>query len=257
MKPRNREINIFNLSMMDVISGALGAFLIIVIILFPYYRKDIASENRELREKLNAAETALAQAEEARQQVQQSLERAEQARRQAELARQQAEQARQQAEQARLQAEQAAQQANTQLQQAQQALKDCRERENKTFMVIVIKWQTLAHDVDLHVIDPSGAEFFYQRKSIPGRPGELSEDDQLGPGNEVWEVRQAPPGKYKVYYNLYNRHGNSQNPVVSGRVFYRDGSKEFRDITLTRDSYKTPVAIITVKENGDVEIESF
>ena len=30
MKPRNREINIFNLPMLDVISGAMAAFLIIL-----------------------------------------------------------------------------------------------------------------------------------------------------------------------------------------------------------------------------------
>lgn len=38
MKPRNREINIFNLSMMDVISGAMGAFLILVVILSRHYQ---------------------------------------------------------------------------------------------------------------------------------------------------------------------------------------------------------------------------
>lgn len=40
MKRRNREINIFNLSMMDVISGAMGAFLIIMIVLARYYKSD-------------------------------------------------------------------------------------------------------------------------------------------------------------------------------------------------------------------------
>ena len=37
MKPRNREINIFNLSMLDVICGALGAFLILFLIAAPHY----------------------------------------------------------------------------------------------------------------------------------------------------------------------------------------------------------------------------
>lgn len=37
MKPRNREINIFNLSMLDVIAGALGAFLILFLVLAPHY----------------------------------------------------------------------------------------------------------------------------------------------------------------------------------------------------------------------------
>lgn len=37
MARRNREINIFNLSMLDVICGALGAFLILFLIAAPHY----------------------------------------------------------------------------------------------------------------------------------------------------------------------------------------------------------------------------
>lgn len=219
MKPRNREINIFNLSMMDVIAGALGAVLIIVIILFPHYQKDLAEENQKLREKVQAAENARRQAEEARRQ-----------------------------------AEEAKKQTENQLQEAQEILKDCKEKLAKTFLVVVIKWKTRLQDIDLHIVDPGGAEFYYRRKTVPGRPGELSEDDQIGPGNEVWEIRDAPPGDYRIYYNLYSRHGNSENPVVMGRIFFRDGSKKIPDTQLTREKEKKLAAKITVKENGNVEI---
>lgn len=37
MKKRNREINIFNISMLDVIASAMGSFLIIMVVLLPYY----------------------------------------------------------------------------------------------------------------------------------------------------------------------------------------------------------------------------
>ena len=37
MKPRNREINIFNMSLLDVLCGALGAFCFLTLVLFPYY----------------------------------------------------------------------------------------------------------------------------------------------------------------------------------------------------------------------------
>lgn len=37
MRKPNREINVFNLSMLDVIAGAMAAFLIIMIVLLPYY----------------------------------------------------------------------------------------------------------------------------------------------------------------------------------------------------------------------------
>ena len=37
MKPRNREINIFNMSLLDILCGALGAFCFMMITLLPYY----------------------------------------------------------------------------------------------------------------------------------------------------------------------------------------------------------------------------
>src|SRR5437016_12130899 len=38
MKRRNREINIFNMSLLDILSGALGAFCFMMLVLFPYYK---------------------------------------------------------------------------------------------------------------------------------------------------------------------------------------------------------------------------
>lgn len=37
MKPRNREVNIFNMSLLDILCGALGTFAFMMIVLFPYY----------------------------------------------------------------------------------------------------------------------------------------------------------------------------------------------------------------------------
>jgi hypothetical protein len=39
MKPRNREVNIFNMSLLDILTGALGAFCFMMLALFPYYTK--------------------------------------------------------------------------------------------------------------------------------------------------------------------------------------------------------------------------
>jgi hypothetical protein len=38
MKARNREINIFNMSLLDILCGALGAFCFMMLVLFPYYK---------------------------------------------------------------------------------------------------------------------------------------------------------------------------------------------------------------------------
>lgn len=40
MKPRNREINIFNMSLLDILCGALGAFCFLMLVLFPFYSQD-------------------------------------------------------------------------------------------------------------------------------------------------------------------------------------------------------------------------
>ena len=254
MKPRKREINIFNLSMMDVISGALGAFLIIVIILLPYYKKNLAAENRKLKEQIKSEQTARQKAEQAKSRAQKAQRMAELARQKADEARKQAEAASQKAMQETQQARQAFSQASQELQQAKQNIRDLKKRLKQTFIVILIKWKTQRHDVDLHVIDPNGNEFYFQRKKITGQPGELSEDDKIGPGLEVWEIRNAPPGKYKIYYNLFSRRGNKGNPTVSGRVFFRDGSKEIPDSLLTQLKSKKYIATVTVKNNGIVEV---
>lgn len=39
MKSRNREVNIFNMSLLDILCGALGAFCFMMLALFPYYTR--------------------------------------------------------------------------------------------------------------------------------------------------------------------------------------------------------------------------
>lgn len=40
MKARNREINIFNMSLLDILCGALGTFCFLMLVLFPFYSQD-------------------------------------------------------------------------------------------------------------------------------------------------------------------------------------------------------------------------
>lgn len=60
MKSRNREINIFSLSLMDVISGAMGAFLIVMVIQARYTAVNEGNDPEKLRPRLDAAMEALA-----------------------------------------------------------------------------------------------------------------------------------------------------------------------------------------------------
>ena len=229
MRSRNREIATLSLSMLDVIAGAMAAFLILMVILLPYYEKnsvDQAALIAELRQAVSAAQEAQARAEAAAQQAQS------------------------QAEEARAHA--AAAQAEAQRQQAR--AEDLARQLARTFLVLYVRWDT-HDDVDLHLTDPSGAEFFWNRhKTIPGRPGELSEDNVIGPGNEVWEIRDAPAGDYHADVRLYAVKDQRKPVVVKGRVFHRDGSEMFQEVQLSQQGQRVRIATIRVDDSGGVRL---
>ena len=74
MKPRNREVSIFNMSVLDLLTGALGAFCFLTLALFPYYYKaqkvsaaasnhnaknaDLKAKNESLKAQLAAEKAA-------------------------------------------------------------------------------------------------------------------------------------------------------------------------------------------------------
>ena len=208
--------------MLDVFASSMGAFLIIMVVLLPYYKKDA----QVLMEQLQ-------QQQEQTRQMQQQLK--------------------QQQEQIQQQQQQITQQKND-IQNLEKKKKNLEDQLKNTFLIVVMNWKTSKHDIDLHVIDPNGNEFYYSKKKIAGINGELSEDTQSGPGVEVWEIPKAAPGKYKVYYKFYLKHNNNRSSEVSGRVYYRDGSKKFRKIILKKEKEKRLVATITVKNDGQVII---
>ena len=142
------------------------------------------------------------------------------------------------------------------MQQCRAELDSCRERLAKTFLIAIIQWPTARHDVDLHVVDAAGSEFFYSARTMPGRPGELRFDTQQGPGVEVWEVSEAPPGEYRVLYNFFDSGGNPNAATVSGSVYHRGGSYRFRDRRLTELGRANAqlVAVVTVDDDGRVNV---
>jgi hypothetical protein len=240
MRSRHHEIATLSLSMLDVIAGAMAAFLILMVILLPYYEKsavDQATLIAELRQAVTAAQAAQARAEAAAQEAQGQAEEAIQ-------------QAQRQAEEARAQAATAQAEAQRQQSRAEALARQLA----RTFLVLYVRWDT-HDDVDLHLTDPSGAEFFWNRhKTIPGRPGELSEDNVIGPGNEVWEIRDAPAGDYRVDVRLYTVRDQRKPVLVKGRVFHRDGSELFTEAQLSTQGQRVRIATIRVDDSGGVRL---
>lgn len=243
MKSRSREINVFSMSALDLFASALGAFILISMVLMPYFLRVSHDEVAELRRDLAQAQSALQQCQQREAACRQELDGLRQ-------------------EVDRLRADLEVQ---GELRQCQADLDACEEKLSKTFLAVVIKWSRSSglhsdlpgHDIDLHIIDAAGREFYFRDKTIPGRPGELSEDTTRAPGVEIWEVPEAPPGEYRVLYNLYDYGQDPEVAIVEGGMYYRDGSFRFRDRRLTRTGRANAllVAVVTVGNDGGVEIE--
>jgi hypothetical protein len=50
MRARNREINIFNMSLLDILTGMLGAFLFLMLGLLPYYSKVVKNKPEDVHQ---------------------------------------------------------------------------------------------------------------------------------------------------------------------------------------------------------------
>ena len=52
MKSARRNISVFSISALDLFAAALGAFILIVLVLFPYYKKGGTDQSMEELEEL-------------------------------------------------------------------------------------------------------------------------------------------------------------------------------------------------------------
>jgi hypothetical protein len=251
MRRRSFALEIFGVSALDLFASALGAFIVVTVILFPYYQRqaEFHAERGRLEAelvRLNAENSRLmrdeprlrAETDRLRRQVEQQL-------RMASLAR----------EAARLQRENA---------ELERRIENMERRQNVNFLIVRIGWQRSA-DVDLHVVDPEGREISFSRRNVnrrhyPDTPAELTLDRRTGPGVEVYLNPQVMPGDYKVYYNLYDYPLFApRGPVeVTGIVVYRNGRHDLPARTLTSISRAPmagnpePVATVTVRRDGSV-----
>ena len=223
MKRLNRDINIFSMSALDLFASAMGSFILLAVILFPYYLK-----NAEIVERMSALRQELEKTQQQRAQLQQDLQKC-----------------------------QAQKSKQSEITTLKRDLKNCHQKLRQTFLAVVMKWQTQNQDVDLHVIDPNNNEFSYKkhnrtRSHFPNVNAELSVDTIKGPGIEIWENTYIKQGIYKVYAKLYARKGNTKNPVVKTTIYYRDGSKKLPNITLHEANKKKLIAEIEINAAGDV-----
>ena len=138
-----------------------------------------------------------------------------------------------------------------QLERAEEHLRACQNALRRSFVLVVVSWST-SHDVDLHVIDPAGREFYYERRRISGTAAALEEDNTRGPGNEVWLHPSAETGRYRVCYKLFR---GSSPTDVRGSILWQEGKIEIPDVRLTRRGQVRIAVEVVVDDDGRVSVD--
>ncbi len=266
MKSRSKEVNIFSMSALDLFASALGAFILISVVLFPYFPNTGDSQERVDEVKAQLEQTS-AQLEQAGAQLEQTSEQLEHV--QGELRAVRGQLGACQTQRRQIQAaldsceeqKRAAESTDSALgacqsrnRQVQEELQSCEQQLRKKFVLIVISWGTV-DDIDLHVIDPAGREFFFGRKFHSGSRAKLEEDNIRGPGNEIWLHPAAESGEYRVYYNYFSRR-SARGVQVRGAVLTPRGRTELPTRALRRQGDKPLVATITVDSEGNANIST-
>ena len=312
MKRRNREISIFSMSALDLFASALGAFILIAIVMFPYFPNTGMASQAELDETLGELRAAVegndeltrihdelnqaigglreelsrcqaradglaADVEDARERIaelegqlqdqgalqdelaacrnenqDQQRQIDDQERRLGDQQRQIDDQERQLGDQQRQIDDQERQLGDQQRQiETQQSRIDDLER--RKFLLVTISWNGVrGDDVDMHVVDPNGNEYFYGDREHPGSDARFEEDSLHGPGNEVWLQPQVIPGEYRIYYNPFSLA--SDEVRVRGRVVHPATRHEFRERRLFDGGGRELVATVVVDGEGNVTV---
>jgi hypothetical protein len=223
----NRSIEIFSMSVLDMFASALGAFILITIILFPDYSKKMQLEHQvdELQKTVAQQQQQITQQQ--RQITQQTAE---------------------------------IQRDRQQIQQQQETIRRQQAELAKTFLIVTIDWPEAGeNDVDLHVTDARGREFYFSRNNrnrtdFPGSEAQLSYDATHGPGLELWQLPVADAGTYKVELVLYSKDSTTQSVTVNGNIFVRQGRTQLPAKTMTQANERVSVATVTIASDGAVQI---
>lgn len=231
MKIRNRDLNLFSMSALDLFASALGAFIVLAVIALPFFPNTHMIDDEALAERATEAERELEQA-----QTELAAERAGRAEAEASLA----------------QCEANLEQAEAALEAGEEALAECERAAQANFLLVLISWPT-DDDVDLHVTDPAGREFYYDQPQHAGTEARFEEDNTRGPGNEVWVHPNVTPGEYKIEYNMYTKRSGPA-ATVRGAALHRDGRSEFPNINLRQTGERRLAGTIVVDRDGNIEL---
>ncbi len=238
---RAKGLEIFSMSALDLFATAMGVFILVAVIALPYYKKEIP----DLREKVRALAAELGKKE---AEISEMAARLQKQKQETQAAKSAAAQAQDQLQKQN----ETERQCLSQLRKEKTGLAQCLAVQRQKFILVVMSWSTF-DDLDLHITDPAGREYYYKKKSFPGSPAELEVDSIVGPGNEIWLHPNATPGDYLVHYRFFRRR-DDKNPKVRGVVLHQEEKHEIPERELRSPGEKPHTATIRVTAEGDITV---
>jgi hypothetical protein len=217
MKPKNKEVNIFNMSLLDILCGALGAFCFLMLVLFQYWKPE---GPEAVRAKENSAQLEQ-KVQELLQRMQnmsnvppEVLSRLQQMQEQFDALRQQVGQLRAMLQQEQARAEALRRQTEQAQAESEKLRKENTQLRSRNPISVVMMTLTPPHELDLYVTDPKMDPPDGNKVQGIKWPGDVYYNSVSH--TDVWMMRDAPPGEYKVYYKLMDRKGKPGPAIVSG-----------------------------------------
>ena len=254
MKRKNREINIFSMSALDLFASAMGAFLLIAVMALPYYLKvnpDLIKDLEKVKHELIVSQKDKKDLEkkllECQQNSTNSQKKIDKIKKDLILCQKKSKEL-----------EKKYKQAQKRIQQLEGKVSSLNRELSKTFCVIKLSWESpKKEDVDLHVVDPAGHEFYFAKRTFPNTHGSLTVDSVgVMKGAEVWIDKELIKGTYIIKYVYY---GGSGSVKVHGMVLTKSFTKDLPVKTLVNPNKtkKIVVAKIIVDENGNASLETY
>lgn len=239
-RSKNKEINVFSISAIDLFASGMGVFIILYMVLIPQITKvqptDPTGERpKASQEELEGVKQRLAQSE---QKVEELEERWMAAEREKEQLTKQLEEMKTSAQaQATAQAKAKAKAKAAAPRKPPPMPPGGRPAPKpKPFVQVRANWKHPGADLDLIVIDPEGNEYSPEKTKHEDKAGAHMGNAQSGPAFEMYQNMAAQTGEYLVYVVLRQPEFAAVNFVVSAN--YGIGNNR------NNEPIKTPVLVV-------------
>ncbi|MGZ3773498.1 MAG: flagellar motor protein MotB [Pseudobdellovibrionaceae bacterium] len=124
-----------------------------------------------------------------------------------------------------------------------------------SFMMVVLKWTSDKHDLDLTVTDPNDHVYNFKKRTYPNTPSKFVLDSRSGPGVEMWQTQKLIPGDYKIDFVFYNNYGNELPADVSGSIITKKGEIPIPSFKMDFSKSKVKSFKLTISPEGNVSLK--